>query len=60
MGPQDPAGSQLAEVRQTDAGQCVEKVGLCGADTLEGSLRANAKGTANGHGDHGTAGTQAV
>ncbi|MFD7379341.1 hypothetical protein [Streptomyces mirabilis] len=46
MGTQDPAGSQLAEVWQTDAGQFVEKVGLRSADALERSLRAGAKGAA--------------
>lgn len=52
MGSKDSAGSQLAEVWQTDAGQCVEKVGLGGADTLRGSLEAGAKNAAGGHGDH--------
>ncbi|MEE1809693.1 hypothetical protein [Streptomyces sp. BE133] len=50
--PKDSAGSQLPEVWQADAGQCVEKVGLCGANALRGSLGAGAKGAAGGHADH--------
>jgi hypothetical protein len=51
VGSEDSSGSHFAEVWQTDAGQCVEKVGLGGADVLRGSLGAGAKGAASGHGD---------
>jgi hypothetical protein len=36
-----PAGSQLVQIRQLDAGQCVEKVGLGGMDVC-GRLGARA------------------
>lgn len=52
MGSKDSAGSQLADARQADAGQCLMKVGPCGADARRGSLVAGAKSAAGGHSDH--------
>ncbi|MGW0515003.1 hypothetical protein ACWD1W_38330, partial [Streptomyces olivaceoviridis] len=57
-GSEHSAGPQIAEFREADAGQCVEKVGLCGTNTLGRSLRAGAMGAAAGHGDHRTAGAR--
>ncbi|MCX5434436.1 hypothetical protein OHU11_40105 [Streptomyces sp. NBC_00257] len=48
-GTEHASGTQLIEVGQTLSGKSVEQVGLGSADAVRGSLRACAKGTADGH-----------
>ncbi|MCX5112257.1 hypothetical protein OOK13_27700 [Streptomyces sp. NBC_00378] len=45
-GSEHASGTQFIEVGQALSGKSVEQVGLGGADTGRGSLRACAKGTA--------------
>ncbi|MEV1043143.1 MULTISPECIES: hypothetical protein [unclassified Streptomyces] len=55
-GTEHASGTQLVEVGQALSGESVEQVGLGGADAGRGSLRACAKGTADGHTGHRTGG----
>lgn len=48
MGAEHSAGPQLVKVGEADSGECIEKIGLGGAEAVR-DLGASAKGAAGCH-----------